>query len=394
MAKCNKCGKQNIFLRLNALGMCSKCSAEQKRFEEEEKQRQFDICNNYYNKIVSIFSNIQGNLEIDDDPVIRLNVIPNIRAKIQLCDDLISLLETYTEYPYISDIILSNIKYKDSLNMSIRFGYIDELCLTGILVKNDTFSLEKIFEKLIDNTKKIKDIWFSHIITIERHAKFQETLLSLNLYNLEISSTKHKRNDLCEMPELKFSLVTAKSNYEKLGSFIVIDTETTGLSAETNEIIEVAAILFENWTPITKFETLINPENDIPYNIQNLTGISSKMVLDSPTFYQIIDSLYDFIKSYNIVGHNLKFDMRFLYKSGLDTFSKKRKYFDTLEIARKTLKAESKSGYGLYDVENYKLETLCNYYKIRDNASAHRALSDCLATGYLFEKLVRERINV
>ena len=46
-----------------------------------------------------------------------------------------------------------------------------------------------------------------------------------------------------------------------------------------------------------------------------------------------------------------------------------------------------------YDVEDYKLTTLCDYYGIRDNTFAHRALSDALATGLLFKKLAQDKID-
>ena len=46
-----------------------------------------------------------------------------------------------------------------------------------------------------------------------------------------------------------------------------------------------------------------------------------------------------------------------------------------------------------YDVEDYKLTTLCDYYEIRDNSFAHRALSDALATGLLFKNLAKDKID-
>lgn len=103
-----------------------------------------------------------------------------------------------------------------------------------------------------------------------------------------------------------------------------------------------------------------------------------------------------------MVGHNLPFDLNFLYRNGLNILAKKRKYFDTLELAKKVVKGPTKrwnsdtAGYVTdfnidYEVENHKLETLCDYFEIRDNSSAHRALSDCLATGYLFQSLVSLR---
>jgi DNA polymerase III epsilon subunit-like protein len=46
-----------------------------------------------------------------------------------------------------------------------------------------------------------------------------------------------------------------------------------------------------------------------------------------------------------------------------------------------------------YDVEDYKLTTLCDYYQIRDNSFAHRALSDAFATGLLFKCLAQDKID-
>ena len=108
----------------------------------------------------------------------------------------------------------------------------------------------------------------------------------------------------------------------------------------------------------------------------------------------MIPALSDFIGKSAIVGHNLLFDIKFLYKNGLDFFEVKRKYYDTLELARKIL-TKAKSSNDIYgDVSDHKLTTLCDYYSIRDNHYAHRAASDCLATGYLFNIFVKERIGI
>lgn len=305
--------------------------------------------------------------------------ISAIKEKLNLCNELESALTTYANYPDIAEIISSKIKYKNTMDEHLGLGYLEAFSI--FIYKTD--NIQQIFIKLRKSVQDIKKEWNTRIETIENNLKFQNTLLSLGTYTISTSTEKHKKLNLCDMPELKFSTISIKSNYEKLGTFIVIDTETTGLSAGRDEIIEVAAILFDNWTPITKFETLVKPKKEISQEIIRITGISNEMVSDSPAFYEILDSLNDFIGSYNIVGHNLSFDMEFLYKNGLDTFSQKRKYFDTLDIAKKTLK----------DMPNYKLVTLSKYYNIRDNSSAHRALSDCLATGYLFDKLAYKRTH-
>lgn len=381
MKKCQICGKQGLFLRLNSMGMCSSCSLEYEKKKEEEHLLKVQNTQNYYDEIVSKFSEIQGELELDEDIISRENLIPAIKEKIELCDKLDTLLKKYTEYPFIDEVIISHVQYKDDHSKSIGMGYIEKLPISIIWTNRQSFSLEKIFDELITITGKMKNIWYSHIFTIRGNADFQRMLLSLESYSITITMDEKKKLNLYEMPEIKHTNITSKSNYDKLGTFVAIDVETTGLSAGKNEIIEVAAVLFLDWTPNIKFETLINPKKDVPYNITSLTGISSKMLQNSPAFNQILNSLYKFVGNYNIVGHNLDFDLSFLYKNGFDPFSTKRKYFDTLELARRTLK----------NIENYKLDTLCDYYKIRDNSGSHRALSDCLAAGYLFKKLARYR---
>jgi DNA polymerase III epsilon subunit-like protein len=80
--------------------------------------------------------------------------------------------------------------------------------------------------------------------------------------------------------------------------------------------------------------------------------------------------------------------LRFLYKNGFDFQDQKRKYYDTLEIAKSKLKRYRDENHD-YDVYDYKLETLCDFYgiKIKD---AHRSLSDCYATAKLFINLLDE----
>lgn len=149
---------------------------------------------------------------------------------------------------------------------------------------------------------------------------------------------------------------------------------------------------------------MINPGKHISDDASAINGITDEMVVDAPTFSQVIDCLSSFVGKSNIVGHNLPFDLKFLYRYGYDFTIGKRYYFDTCEIAKKTLKKPKmkwdkeyreyivNDNYD-YDVEDYKLTTLCDFYQIRDNSFAHRALSDALATGLLFKNLTQDKID-
>lgn len=231
---------------------------------------------------------------------------------------------------------------------------------------------------------------------------FMNTLDHIKQVNMSISETLVKKGKVSLIDDITYSSITKRSNYDKLGDFVVIDTETTGLSAYKEEIVEICALRFRNFKPIECFVTLCKPHKLISPSAAAINGISEDMVYDKPHFRQIVESLNEFIRDDTIVGQNLPFDLKFIVAQGFDLLSHKRKYYDTLAIAKKTLKARKKS-YNRdlhewiyyddfdYDVENYKLGTLCDYYGI-PLVNAHRALADCYATGLLFEQLAYQRI--
>jgi len=133
-----------------------------------------------------------------------------------------------------------------------------------------------------------------------------------------------------------------------------------------------------------------------------INHITLDMVEGRPTFGQVAESLLSFIGNDNIVGHNLEFDLKFIVKGGADVTAQKRKYYDTLDIAQRTLKKVRKKwdkdlesfeeDYDSdYDVEDYKLGTLCDYYGII-NTESHRAEGDAIAAGELLRHLADDRL--
>ena len=229
--------------------------------------------------------------------------------------------------------------------------------------------------------------------------EFAEELASLPCVEIA-RGPKIKRRKNALLAEITPSNITKRSRIDKLFPFVVIDTETTGLSPKDCEIIEVSAIKYDqNFTPVSCFSTLCKPSGLIPKSASDVNNITDAMVSNAPSFSEVAGKFMEYIAGCNIVGHNVKFDVKFLYVNGVD-FSEEIRYYDTLDLAKKVLRAKSSSEYDPvlgkyvpcteYDVLNYKLDTLCEYYGIyRDNA--HRSLSDCLATGKLFECLVRAK---
>lgn len=229
--------------------------------------------------------------------------------------------------------------------------------------------------------------------------EFNEELSSIPRVPINQTS-KIKRRKTAFLAEVKLSNITRKTRIDKLFPLVVIDTETTGLKPTSCEIIEVSAIKYEkDFTPSSCFTTLCKPSCPIPQAASDVNHIYDEMVQNEPQFSSVAGEFMDYIAGCNIVGHNLPFDIKFLYMSGVD-FSENVRYFDTLDLAKKVLTAKNNYVYDPiegkyepcdnYDVDNYKLATLCDYYGInRDDA--HRSLSDCLATGKLFQNLISDK---
>lgn len=103
-----------------------------------------------------------------------------------------------------------------------------------------------------------------------------------------------------------------------LSNFVALDLETTGLHPEEgDEIIEVAAVRFQEGRAVEEFHTLVNPHRPVPEAIQRLTGISPQELTKAPSFAQVADRVVAFLGSAPVVGHNLAFDLSFLTARGV-----------------------------------------------------------------------------
>jgi DNA polymerase III epsilon subunit-like protein len=77
-------------------------------------------------------------------------------------------------------------------------------------------------------------------------------------------------------------------------NFIAIDIETTGLNADRDEIIEIAAVRFVNGQVSERFDSLVKPHAKIPHFIEYLTNISPS---DLKNAAPLKDVLKDFASS-------------------------------------------------------------------------------------------------
>src|ERR1700730_17005831 len=111
---------------------------------------------------------------------------------------------------------------------------------------------------------------------------------------------------------------------------VALDLETTGLHAEQDVILEVAAVKFQGETILDQMETLIAPGRSIPFRVQRLTGITPQKIATAPPFDAISARLQQFLGDYPIVGHSIPFDAGFLRRRGL---ARNNPLIDTFELA-------------------------------------------------------------
>nr|WP_315222492.1 exonuclease domain-containing protein [uncultured Flavobacterium sp.] len=164
----------------------------------------------------------------------------------------------------------------------------------------------------------------------------------------------------------------------KKQEYAIVDIETTGGNAGGSRITEIAIVIHDGTSVIDRFETLVNPEKEIPASIFALTGINNKMVSNAPIFDAISDKVLEMLTDRIFVAHNVNFDYSFvrhqLEQAGFKWTAKK---LCTVRAARKI-----KPG-----LASYSLGNLCGALDI-PLENRHRAGGDADATALLFSRLL------
>ena len=161
--------------------------------------------------------------------------------------------------------------------------------------------------------------------------------------------------------------------------YAIVDIETTGGYAANHRITEVAVFLHDGMQITDTYHTLINPGRAIPYYITGLTGISTEMVLDAPTFEDIAEDLYNLLEGKIFVAHNAQFDYSFLKREfELAGVTWQAKKLCTVRLSRKIIPG----------LRSYNLGSLAESLGI-EIENRHRASGDAHATVKIFDLLLR-----
>ncbi len=160
--------------------------------------------------------------------------------------------------------------------------------------------------------------------------------------------------------------------------YVVVDLETTGYDLRYDKIIEVGALKVQGGEIVSKFSSLINPKKPLTSFIVDLTGITDKELSSAPTFDEVAGDVLSFIGDEIVLGHNVTFDVNFLYDNFYekDRTKFKNDHVDLYRLSKKVFTG----------LPNYKLTTVAEHCGIK-REDRHRALDDCIVTHQAYKEM-------
>lgn len=169
---------------------------------------------------------------------------------------------------------------------------------------------------------------------------------------------------------------------------LFLDIETTGFSRQWDNIIEIAAVLYndETNTIVDTFHEYIKPSRSIPAKISELTGITNTIVKYCRSEKEVLMDFSEWVtinRPFSIIAHNGKtFDLQFIREKCNKyniTWNEPLDIVDTLVMARALKKS------GKLNVENCQQVTLADYFEIE--YKAHSAEDDVKALIKIYNKM-------
>ena len=175
--------------------------------------------------------------------------------------------------------------------------------------------------------------------------------------------------------------------------FIAFDTETTGLHASSDFLMEVGAVKFTCEGEVSRYDQLIKPPVPITPFLTNLTHITNEMVLDKPYASKALPDFMRFLGDSKaiLVAHNAPFDLGFVNTElgRMNYPAIPNKCIDTLQLARwayPEFSKEKESG-------QYKLQSLAKRFNI-NVLQAHRADDDARVCMELFKQILKDTMHL
>ena len=177
---------------------------------------------------------------------------------------------------------------------------------------------------------------------------------------------------------------------------VIFDTETSSLSPDDGEILELGAVVLtrpegeERFTEQEDISVLIKNDNPIPWNITQINHIDDKMCekdgISKKEFYELLTTMFGH-KDTLIIAYNTPFDMKFIkafMKKMNNEYVVNNDTLDLLEIAKDRT----------HTFRGNKLCDMLVRYEITDEENSHRALGDVKATLKVMRAFWKEKNDI
>lgn len=165
-------------------------------------------------------------------------------------------------------------------------------------------------------------------------------------------------------------------------SFVIFDTETTGLNPQVDEICQIAAVRLVNGkiTRNERFNMLVNPGRRIPAAATAVHHITNEMVEGAPDVAEALSRFHAFAAGAVLVAHNAPFDMSFLRRREAEIGKRfDQPILDTV-LCSAILYGQS---------AEHTLDALCARLHIPIPEEArHTAIGDAIGTAEAFRKMI------
>ncbi|MEM6595327.1 MAG: exonuclease domain-containing protein [Pseudomonadota bacterium] len=165
-------------------------------------------------------------------------------------------------------------------------------------------------------------------------------------------------------------------------SFVIFDTETTGLDTERDDVVQVAGVrmLRGQIMEDEDFDLLVDPGRPIPAHSTEIHGITNDMVKGAPHFPEVANAFAEYTDDAVLVAHNASFDRAFLDRveaSGGPNISNAM-----LCTARLSLALDP-------HLNDHTLDAIADRYGVEIRKELrHTALGDARATAKIFQRML------
>jgi len=175
--------------------------------------------------------------------------------------------------------------------------------------------------------------------------------------------------------------------------FCVVDTELTGLSPRSDEIVSIGAVRIRELSITAQsYYTLVAPKQELPKVSTMIHRITPEMLKEAPRLRQIFPDFLNFCGGALLVGHNIGLDMSFLNRASTHILGGRLRTpcVDTMRLAQIHQQELWENYYDQYDAQvSYQLYDLSERFGL-PSFNQHNALYDAMQTAYLFLYLIKK----